>query len=310
MGQRVGHMGKHLYFNYGIRKANVAQTPDGTPYVEGSDFVSGYPAVSQALAEQIDALRRMQPVGMITPYAGELNTADDLAAVDGWLPCDGKAYKRGDFPELYTRMSIWQVHTGFPPDTPNGSPNTANFYVPDFRGRSPIGATAIGDTDTGPSGNPVYPWQLGERWGDKRVGDHIHTINYKNDTYQALSSGTGSENRTIHISGVSNSANSGISNLMEAATGFATVSHNSGAMSTRLDRLPLGSAINFQPSTGVNFLIWTGTTTTGKSPISGVEVAAITTRQMIEARMQDAGISDEQMAMLREQLTALRDEEN
>ena len=257
----------------------MAQTPDGTPYVEGSDFVSGWPSVSKALADQIDALRRMQPVGMITPYAGELNSADDLAAIDGWLPCDGKAYKRADFPDLYTRMSPWQVQSGFPPDTPNGSPNTSNFYVPDLRGRSPIG---IG------GGGIAREWQLGERWGDYRTGWHLHDIQYNRETTGNVGPSDG-----------------GTTNFGVAVT--AGMSGNAFRASGATAGAAEGVAGNYSPATGVNFLVWTGTTTIGKSPISGVEIAPITTRMMIEARLEEADITEDDIAMLRDQLAALKD---
>lgn len=257
----------------------MAQTPDGTPYVEGSDFVSGYPAVSQALAEQIDALRRMQPVGMITPYAGELKSADDLAAIDGWLPCDGKAYKRADFPDLYTRMSVWQVHTGFPPDTPNGSPNTANFYVPDFRGRSPIGAASgFGDNPIA----PVKDVELGQRPGDWRTQNHTHSMGVSETSGREV--------------GMSSAGNA----LWNVYWTDWSADYQNGLA---------GAAYNYQPSTGVNFIVWTGVATVGKSPISGVELAPVTTRMMIEARLEEAGISEDEIEMLRDQLAALKDGE-
>ena len=233
----------------------MAVTSDGTPYVEPGDAISAFPVVSQELAAVIDSLRTMIPAGAIFPYAGK-------TAPEGYLFCDGKAYNRGDFFDLYNVMAEWAGQWG---GFPNG--NSALFFVPDLRGRSPIG--------TG-GGGAARNWALGERWGDQQVGLHYHPYG-GSDIQHAAAPGHGTA----------------FSQRYEFATGINT---NGGAGG------------NYQPSTGVNFIVWTGTTTAGKPPVQGVELAPVTTRMMIEARLEEVGIGEEEREVLREHLATLQED--
>ncbi len=252
----------------------MAVTSDGTPYVEPGDAISAYPVVSQELAAVIDSLRTMIPVGSIFPYAGK-------TAPEGWLMCDGKAYTRTDFTDLYVIMAEWVGQWG---GFPNG--NSQQFYVPDFRGRSPIGTATI--TGAG----PVAPIDLGVRSGDWKTGRHGHEIvKWANDaTRVGGSGGTGAW-------GVTLTANTGGPGTPLFAHSVSPDDHGAN-----------GLGHNFHPVTGVNFIVWTGTTTAGKSPVPGTELAPVTTRMMIEARLEQAGIGEEEIEMLREQLAALKED--
>ena len=288
----------------------MATTPDGTPFVEPGDSIAAYPTVSQELAAVIDSLRTMIPVGAVFPYAGK-------TAPEGYLFCDGKAYTRTDFYDLYQVMADWVGEWG---GFPGG--NSAQFFVPDFRGRSPMGASAIGNEDYGPNGEATHPIGLGKRYGDKRVGDHAHQLVAANNAQIYADSGsvTGSGNiQQITVGARGNATPNTATNNAFTATSATrrgmyppddglgneiyTNTNLSGGMSH-------GRAGNIPPVTAVNFIVWTGTTTTGKNPVPGVELPPVTTRMMIEARLEEAGIGEEEIEMLREQLAALKEDTN
>ena len=86
------------------------------------------------------------PVGAIMPYMGE-------TAPNYWLFCDGRSYDAAYFDVLSG------VNADFHSD--------GIFRVPDFRGRSPIGAGGQND-------QIVSNMHLGWRYGDARVGNHYH----------------------------------------------------------------------------------------------------------------------------------------
>lgn len=266
----------------------MATTPDGTPFVEPGDSIAAYPSVSQELAAVIDSLRTMIPAGAIFPYAGKL-------APEGYLMCDGKAYNRGDFFDLYNVMAEWVGQWG---GFPNG--DSTLFFVPDFRGRSPIGVASGFATVTAapePNANPVADVNLGQRLGDWRVGDHRHSLDWKGslDPMYAYSASPGTG--LLALNTVANTSPLYAGNL----------GHQLGGVWTNF---AFGQDHNRQPSTGVNFIVWTGTTTAGKNPVPGVELAPVTTRQMIETRLEQAGIGEEEIEMLREQLAALKEDTN
>lgn len=248
----------------------MAVTSDGTPYVEPGDAISAYPVVSQELAAVIDSLRTMIHPGTIFPYAGR-------TAPEGYLLCDGKAYTRTDFYDLYQVMSDWVGQWG---GFPNG--DSTLFFVPDMRGRSPIGVGGSGI---------AREWQIGERWGDGKTGWHLHDIQYNREVTTPVGPVDGG------------TANYGVQ--VQANTS-GNAFRASGATTAPAD----GVGGNYHPSTGVNFIVWTGTTTAGKTPVPGVELPPLTTRMMIEARLEEAGIGEEEIEMLREQLAALKEDTN
>ncbi len=269
----------------------MAVTSDGTPFVEPGDSIAAYPTVSQELAAVIDSLRAMIPAGAIFPYAGK-------TAPEGYLMCDGKAYNRADFYDLYQVMSDWVGQWG---GFPGG--NSAQFFVPDFRGRSPIGAASgFGDNPTAPVKDVI----LGQRPGDWRTATHYHPLfsagNWgdpgKNSDYApaSLSAPVGPLGGSYPQYVIAMDQPAGTPQPDWWVAGATR--ENSGR----------GIGHNIHPSTGVNFIVWTGTTTTGKNPVPGVELAPVTTRMMIEARLQEAGMGEEEIEMLREQLAALKED--
>ena len=269
----------------------MATTPDGTPFVEPGDAISAYPVVSQELAAVIDSLRSMIPAGAIFPYAGK-------TAPEGYLMCDGKAYNRSDFFDLYDVMTEWVLQWG---GFPNGG-DTSLFYVPDFRGRSPIGTAAFhGGSHVYPELAVVRDVDLGQRLGDHRIGAHTHSIRSAvDDARQVFAAGSNFGPVNAWITGPYN--NSG----PQAESGKPLEAYSNSGSPAQFTAY--GTGHNYQPSTGVNFIVWTATTTTGKNPVPGVELAPVTTRAIIQARLEEAGIGEEEIEMLREQLAALKED--
>ena len=189
-------------------------------------------------------------------------------APDGWLICDGSEYDPADLPELYAVNSAFHAA-----DAPG------EFRVPDLRGRSPIGTATI---TTG----PVAPIDLGARRGDWKTGRHGHEITkYKyDDTRVGGSGGTGAFGVTLNVNGGAPDTPLFASSYAPADCGADGLDHN------------------FHPVTGVNFIVYAGRSTAGISPLS--ELAPVTTRMMIESRLAKAGIGEEEVNALREQLAA------
>ena len=269
----------------------MAVTSDGTPYVEPGDAISAYPTVSQELAAVIDSLRRLIPVGTIAPYAGALTTG----APEGWLTCDGKAYARADFPDLYTIMSDWLGEWGgFP------SGNSARFYVPDMRGRAPFGVGGGGVAH-------IHP--LGHRGGDKRMQFHTHNVLYRDDGNLMTFFGNVLQDDPAPSPPHRLAVNRDYDYDSDA------VNQPLNSMVAREPRVtPSGDGLletnpttSMPPFTGTSFIVYTGTITTGKNS-TGEQLPEVTTRMMIEARLEEAGIGEEEIEMLREQLAALKED--
>lgn len=260
------------------------------PYVAPEDDLQSTPATIKALAEAVVAeLELATPVGAISPYMGDV-------APDGWLICDGSEYAPADLPELYA------VNSAFHADDAPGE-----FRVPDLRGRSPIGinpnvTTASWGPDSGPT---TVQFHLGERVGDWRVHDHDHRVvttawaknmrlgkEINPSAYQV-----GAQNQTI-IYGP-NGGDPAVVPMVYARTLPTDDGYG------QWPGYPLeGQGRNLSPATGVNFIVYAGRPTTGISPLS--ELAPVTTRDMIEARLAQAGIGEEEVKMLKEQLEELK----
>jgi hypothetical protein len=78
----------------------------------------------------------MSWVGMVMAFAG---SEDKIPVEDGWLPCDGRAIPRGQYPDLFA--IIGTLHgAGDGEDT---------FNIPDFRGYFLRGVTGRSQADKG-----------------------------------------------------------------------------------------------------------------------------------------------------------------
>jgi microcystin-dependent protein len=122
--------------------------------------------------------RTPNPVGCIMQYVGN-------NAPIGWLFCDGAAYSRVDYSDLYAIIST----------TYGGSGST--FNVPNFSGRVPVGAGAIND------GTGVYTHGMGDSSGEtyhqlteSEMPSHNHTSNSNGTLGLATSNGFNTNNGT------------------------------------------------------------------------------------------------------------------
>jgi|SRR3954454_2295951 microcystin-dependent protein len=100
----------------------------------------------------------MLPIaGEIALWGGEVTTdAEKKFETSGWLICDGRAVERKKYPELFaaigTRYSAGQAVI------------PENFLLPDFGGRSPLGA----NPDDAAKRNKLSPRKVGASLGEER----------------------------------------------------------------------------------------------------------------------------------------------
>ena len=284
----------------------VEYDPNGTPILTNDSLISDVPPYTQALAAA-----SIMPVGAIMPYMG-------TAAPDYWLICDGSQYDPADLPELAAVNA--DFHEGEKP---------GEFRVPDLRGRSPIGtcAVGVGDSDFGPTGKAALNFNLGTRYGDKRVGNHLHQLVGNNNAQIYVDTGdvtTGSPgpgefsvsqlltgplgyhtpNAAGHNEMVATSA--ARRGAYPPAYGLGDQLYNNGGVNNGMAH---GIQGNMSPVTSVNFIVYAGRPTAGITPVPGGELAPVTTRMMIEARLAEAGIGEEEVKMLKEQLETLKEQD-
>lgn len=208
----------------------------------------------------------MFPVGMIISWVGDYGQVPN-----GWLLCHGQNLTgyESDLLRLYQIMPDYHG-VGF-------------FHTPDFRGRSPIGAASgfgSGENVTA----PVRDVELGDRPGDWRVHNHTHSL--------GVSETSGRE--------------TGFSSAGNALWNVYWVNWSGDAFNYMA-----GTGYNVQPSTATNFLIYCGQDTAAIKDIADLgntppNVQEVTTRAVIEARLAEKGIGEEEIKMLKEQLEEIK----
>jgi microcystin-dependent protein len=124
--------------------------------------------------------RTPNPVGCIMQYVGS-------NAPIGWLFCDGTAYSRAEYSDLYTIIST----------TYGNGDGSTTFNVPDFVGRVPVGAGTIND------GTGSYAHGMGDVSGETyhtlteaEMPSHNHTSNSTGTLGLATSNGFNTNNGT------------------------------------------------------------------------------------------------------------------
>jgi len=237
------------------------------------------------------------PPGIIAPFMG-------TTAPDGWLLCDGSEYDPADLPELHAANSDFH--------------GDGTFRVPDLRGRSPVGAHDI------PNDNVLgVETAIGERQGDWRTKAHSHAVapsGYANSPTTSSGYNVGTINEWAAYSGQpmvtsatdsnGNSLPHGVrrTNITESqgtGPGDYVVHINAHSFSAYTpEAIAAHGAAHQDPQTVVNFIVYAGRSTAGISPLG--ELAPVTTRMMIESRLAKAGIGEEEVKMLKEQLEALK----
>jgi microcystin-dependent protein len=276
----------------------VEYDANGTPILTNDSLISDVPPYTQALAatgvgggvsgvkdSKFNDLQPADPIspfpiGMLAPFMGE-------NAPDGWLLCDGRSYDAAYF------YALAEANPDFHAD--------GTFRVPDLRGRSPVGVTGAG-VDTGDD-EILDPIGLGTRWGDARVPNHNHDIVNQGGGAITASDGAGMA-YAIHFA---------MHCYGNGADPISAIGRNTGFGANNDGRFtPIGNGRNMPPYTGVNFIVYTGKPTLDTNGDilaecgQGAEIAPVTTRMMIEARLAEAGIGEEEVKMLKEQLEEIK----
>lgn len=86
-------------------------------------------------------------------FTGEMKIWPLATPPAGWLVCDGSLLKKEDYPDLWALLgNAW------------GTPTATHFYIPDMRGRVPVGRD-VSQTEFD---------VIGEAGGDKNMAAHTH----------------------------------------------------------------------------------------------------------------------------------------
>jgi len=123
-----------------VADAAVASAAVGT-IVSGSDAVVDNFAGLKDLVDELSAFASLMksntfyaPVGLIAPFGG---LSGSIPA--GWFLCDGSAKSTSTYADLYAVLGV----------NAYGTDADGNFYLPDLRGRVPVGLNAAnGDVDS------------------------------------------------------------------------------------------------------------------------------------------------------------------
>ena len=240
------------------------------PTLELSDSTFGHLLPNTAHFDQIE----MFPVGMIISWVGDYGQVPN-----GWLLCHGQnltGYET-DLLRLYQIMPDYH--------------GVGYFHTPDMRGRSPMGVgigPGFSHIDDSSLANMTRELSLGQRAGDWKLQSHFHLSGNPAEaggwpTWQFIGWG----------------AQSGLT--------YSSPNSNSDPVGGQLGRMTGGSEGNTHPVTGTNFLIYCGQDTFAikdRDDLGNVDV--VTTRMMIEARLAEAGIGEEEVKMLKEQLEEIK----
>jgi microcystin-dependent protein len=201
----------------------ATSSPQASFHVQGASIITGTLTLSGAL---------VQPTGIVLMYAG-------ATAPTGWLICDGSLVSKTVYSALYALLG-----------STFGTETTTQFYLPDMRGRSPLGVgTGSGLTARtlgGSGGAETHTLSISEMPSHNHGGltdwcnqnwSHSHSVNFNNSTNSA---GMAQESGAGIIDG-SYSTNSTDTNHKHAIT-----SEGGG-----------GAHNNMQPWLALNFIIKT-----------------------------------------------------
>jgi hypothetical protein len=100
------------------------------------------------------------PVGTVAAWTGE-------RVPDGWLPCDGQALRRGEWPELFRAIG-----TSHGAGVSLLGVREADFNLPDYRGRFLRGVDA-GEDGTPAGADPAAATRSAARAGTGNAGNRV-----------------------------------------------------------------------------------------------------------------------------------------
>jgi microcystin-dependent protein len=136
-----------------------------------------------SLEGTVNAYSLLVPPGCIMPYAGS-------SAPGGWLMCNGSSYDIVEYQALY--LIIGYTYGG----------SSSNFYVPDLRGRIPVGTTA---GLTLPANNNVTSKSIGSTGGEEQhqltideMPSHNHDVTDPGHTHSYTAPG-GSDTYDVEL---------------------------------------------------------------------------------------------------------------
>lgn len=290
----------------------IEYTPDGTPYLTDQSYLSDTPPYTQELAQHFDAgggggvsgikdskfndlqpadpVVPVLPVGTFMPYMGHYwEPSEDgfspptlvVPVPNGWLLCDGREYDPDYFKDLFKVCPAWN------------SVQEISFRVPDMRGRTVFGCTFNLDPGLGQEDDyarPVKVMYPGEEWGDWRPHKHNHKGAGGRQLGGPVES-TWHENTTL----VAFSTEQFKTNQI-----YGEWAHH-------------GRGQNLPPYTSApGFIVYAGVPTVDENGDilpecgQGPERPYVTTRMMIEQRLAEAGIEEDEVKMLKEELEKIK----
>lgn len=205
------------------------------------------------------------PVGLIVQYGG-------LDIPVGWLPCDGSQKLIASYPDLYKVLG-----------NNHGNATSTHFYLPDLRGRTPVGCfEGSGDGSVGQgsiTGTSISQKTIGSWRGTESVTlsasesgfpAHNHTIAAGNHSHSVTVNNSGNHNHGYGWNWFNFKYQGGMSVLLQASTfgpyfrwtsystpGASIPGGTSGVTSTNQEAAQdaTNAHQNIQPSIVVNFMI-------------------------------------------------------
>ena len=150
----------------------------------------------------------------------------------GYLPCDGRTFSSATYPALATRLGdTYGTHVG------------TNYYLPDFRGRSPIG---VGSAVPAVGGNT---YTVGQKFGHEQMQAHNHS---GATTTESNYHSHPTPSHAIYGVAGGNLGTAGIWNQGASGTGY-----NSQLHTHIINTDGTGNAGNVHPVLAINYIIKT-----------------------------------------------------
>jgi len=189
-----------------------------------------------------DSSSSMQVIPPSDVITGEIKMWPDTTAPGGYLLCNGGTFSSTTYPALAALLGDkFGTHSG------------TTYYLPDFRGRSPIGVGATTNPSVG--GNN---YSLGQKWGDERIPSHTHGGSGTTNAGSAESQGYGNVPEAYYGQNYGAQLGGGYSGRVMIWNNVQGTTHAHGFAFTTNDHnsTKQASAVgNVHPVIGINFII-------------------------------------------------------